>query len=117
MCVEVKEWDDEEYSYAALQEPLYRVETGNYQYRLILRCRQDARARFAKLRSDVSVKLEMLDNKHVQDVVTQLHKLVSSLNNYYSEMLAVFPAALFPIEMDLSQSAFHYKSTTPVVQV
>ena len=26
--------DDEEYSYAALQEPLYRVETGNYEYRL-----------------------------------------------------------------------------------
>ena len=25
--------DDEEYSYAALQESLYRVETGNYEYR------------------------------------------------------------------------------------
>ena len=37
--------DDEEYSYAALQEPMYRVETGNYEYRLVLRCRQDARAR------------------------------------------------------------------------
>lgn len=68
----MKEWDDEEYSYSALQEPLYRVETGNYQYRLILRCRQDARARFAKLRSDVSVKMEMLDNKHVQDVVCKV---------------------------------------------
>jgi len=29
----VKEMDDEEYSYAALQESLYRVETGNYEYR------------------------------------------------------------------------------------
>jgi hypothetical protein len=29
----VKEMDDEEYSYGALQEPLYRVETGNYEYR------------------------------------------------------------------------------------
>ena len=37
--------DDEEYSYAALQEPLYRLETGNYEYRLILRCRQQGRAR------------------------------------------------------------------------
>lgn len=27
--------DDEEYSYAALQEPLYRVETGNYEYRSV----------------------------------------------------------------------------------
>ena len=25
--------DDEEYSYASMQEPLYRVETGNYEYR------------------------------------------------------------------------------------
>ena len=32
--------------------------------RLVLRCRQDARARFAKMRSDVLVKLELLDNKH-----------------------------------------------------
>ena len=42
--------DDEEYSYASIGEPLYRVETGNYEYRLVLRCRQEARARFAKLR-------------------------------------------------------------------
>lgn len=34
-CLKVKEMDDEEYSYAALQEPLYRVETGNYEYRLV----------------------------------------------------------------------------------
>ena len=33
-------------------------------FRLILRCRQDARARFAKMRSDVLVKLELLDQKH-----------------------------------------------------
>jgi hypothetical protein len=28
--------DDEECSYASLQEPLYRVETGNYEYRFVL---------------------------------------------------------------------------------
>lgn len=32
-CLKVKEMDDEEYAYQALQEPLYRVETGNYEYR------------------------------------------------------------------------------------
>ncbi|CAG2122259.1 unnamed protein product, partial [Medioppia subpectinata] len=32
-CLKVKEMDDEEYTYQALQEPLYRVETGNYEYR------------------------------------------------------------------------------------
>lgn len=31
----MKELDDEEASYAALQEPLYRVETGNYEYRYV----------------------------------------------------------------------------------
>ena len=34
-CLKVKEMDDEEYSYAALQEPLYRTETGNYEYRWV----------------------------------------------------------------------------------
>lgn len=63
-CLKVKEMDDEEYSYASLQEPLYRVETGNYEYRLILRCRQLARVKFAKMRQDVLVKLELLDQKH-----------------------------------------------------
>ena len=33
-------------------------------FRLVLRCRQDARAKFAKMRSDVLVKMELLDQKH-----------------------------------------------------
>lgn len=32
-CLKIKEMDDEEQQFAALQEPLYRVETGNYEYR------------------------------------------------------------------------------------
>lgn len=48
----------------ALGEPLYRVSTGNYEYRLVLRCRQEARARFAKMRKDVLEKMELLDQKH-----------------------------------------------------
>ncbi len=66
--------DDEEYGYCQMQEPLYRVETGNYEYRLILRCRQLARQKFAKMRQDVLVKLELLDQKHVQDIIFQLHR-------------------------------------------
>ncbi|XP_069687814.1 PRKCA-binding protein isoform X2 [Periplaneta americana] len=116
-CLKVKEMDDEEYSYGALQEPLYRVETGNYEYRLILRCRQDARARFARLRSDVLVKMELLDNKHVQDVVWQLQRLVAGLAEFHGETLTLLQGnSLFPIEVDLARSAFQYKSTSPVVQ-
>ena len=45
----------------------------NY-YRLVLRCRSEARKRFAAIRSDVLVKLELLDNKHVQDIVHQVSR-------------------------------------------
>ncbi|XP_046837864.1 PRKCA-binding protein isoform X2 [Vespa crabro] len=113
-CLKVKELDDEEQSYAVLQEPLYRVETGNYEYRLVLRCRQEARAKFAKLRADVLVKLELLDNKHVQDVVWQLQKFASGLAKYYANSADLLSAVtLFPVEVDLSHSAFQYKSTGP----
>lgn len=108
-CLKVKEMDDEEYSYAALQEPLYRVETGNYEYRLVLRCRQEARASFALLRSDVLVKLELLDNKHVQDIVFQLQRLMAALTRYHKECYSLMKGnTLFPIEVDLSRSAFQY---------
>ncbi|CAF1253953.1 unnamed protein product [Adineta steineri] len=102
-CLKVKEMDDEECSYAALQEPLYRVETGNYEYRLILRCRQLARERFARMRTDVQVKLELLDQKHVQDIVFQLHRFITALDKYHKDCNDVMKEAdIFPIEVDLT---------------
>ncbi|CAL1527465.1 unnamed protein product [Lymnaea stagnalis] len=110
-CLKVKEMDDEEYSYAALQEPLYRVETGNYEYRLVLRCRQEARTRFAKMRSDVLVKMELLDQKHVQDIVFQLQKFVTAMAKYHTDCHDVMKnAVVFPIEVDLSRGTFTYDS-------
>nr|CAG4651829.1 EOG090X06GA [Triops cancriformis] len=118
-CLKVKEMDDEEQSYASLQEPLYRVETGNYEYRLILRCRQEARTRFAALRSDVLVKIELLDSKHVQDVVNQLSRFMTGLTRYHTECHALLEGkVLFPIEVDLTRGAFTYEradGTLPVV--
>ncbi|XP_035219993.1 PRKCA-binding protein-like [Stegodyphus dumicola] len=112
-CLKVKEMDDEEYTYQALQEPLYRVETGNYEYRLILRCRQDARARFSKLRSDVLVKLELLDQKHVQDIVFQMNRLLSALSQYNENCYRLMQETnVFPIELDLPQTTFQYSDTT-----
>merc|ERR1712013_624507 len=105
-CLKVKELDDEDFSYQALQEPLYRVETGNYEYRLVLRCRSEARARFASIRSDVMVKLELLDNKHVQDIVHQLRRLMSSLTSFHLDCQKLFEGVkLFPIEVDLARTA------------
>ncbi|XP_038065724.1 PRKCA-binding protein-like isoform X2 [Patiria miniata] len=110
-CLKVKEMDDEEYAYATLGEPLYRVETGNYEYRLILRCRQLARAKFAKLRSDVMVKLELLDQKHVQDIVFQLQRLVSAMANYLQDChQQMKEAEIFPIEVDLLRTTINYDS-------
>lgn len=101
-CLKVKEMDDEEYGYAALHESLYRVETGNYDYRVVLRCRQMARERFAKLRSDVLVKLELLDNKHVQDLVWQLQRFLEAMTSFHNECeTELNKANVFPIEVDL----------------
>lgn len=115
-CLKVKELDDEEHTYAALQDPLYRVETGNYEYRLILRCRQEARAKFASLRNDVLEKLELLESKHAQDLVNHLRKLIEGLATYSQDILEKIQANpnLFPIEVDLKPSAFQYKSNQTV---
>ncbi|XP_026077094.1 PRKCA-binding protein-like [Carassius auratus] len=108
-CLKVKEMDDEEYSCIALGDPLYRVSTGNYEYRLILRCRQDARKRFAKMRKDVLEKIELLDQKHVQDIVFQLQRFVSGMSHYYNDCYGVLKEAdVFPIEVDLSRSMINY---------
>ncbi|XP_053695199.1 PRKCA-binding protein [Sabethes cyaneus] len=111
-CLKIKEMDDEEHSYAAIQEPLYRVETGNYEYRLILRCRQEARVKFARLRSDVLEKMELLECKHARDLASQLRKFVQGLSDLANETVERLESIpnLFPIEVDLKSSAFQYKS-------
>ena len=108
-CLKVKEMDDEEYSYATMQEPLYRVESGNYEYRLVLRCRELSRAHFAKLRKDVMEKLELLDNKHVQDIVFQLQRFVSAITEYHQSCHKTMQDTnVFPIDVDLAKTIFEY---------
>lgn len=103
-CLKVKEMDDEEKDYYSMQEPLYRVETGNYEYRLVLRCRQEARVKFSQLRSNVTEKIELLDQKHVQHLSSQLLKMVSALHQYNGVCLKLFQQCRkFPLDMDLSQ--------------
>lgn len=111
-CLKVKEMDDEEHSYTALQEPLYRVETGNYEYRLILRCRQEARGKFAKLRNDVLEKMELLESKHARDLAIQLKRFIEGLAILGTETVKNLKELphLFPIEVDLKESAFQYKT-------
>lgn len=112
-CLKVKEMDDEEHGYAVMQEPTYRVETGNYEYRLVLRCRQEARTKFAGLRSDVLEKMELLESKHARDLTGQLRRFVQGLAQLGSEAIERLNQHphLFPVEVDLKDSAFQYKST------
>lgn len=103
-CLKVKEMDDEEKDYYAIREPLMRVETGNYEYRLVLRCRQDARKRFSQLRSDVNAKIELLDHKHVQHLSSQLLKMVNALHNYNKICYNLLKdSTKFPLDLDLSK--------------
>lgn len=112
-CLKVKEMDDEEHSFASLQESLYRVETGNYEYRLILKCRQDARSKFAQLRNDVLEKMELLESKHVNDLTRQLRSILECLAELHRMTVARLEETpnLFPIEVDFKSSAFEYKSS------
>ena len=41
-CLKLKEMDDEENQFHAMGEPLYRVETGNYEYRCAFWAPQNA---------------------------------------------------------------------------
>ncbi|BFF94553.1 PRKCA-binding protein [Drosophila madeirensis] len=113
-CLKVKEMDDEEHGFASLQEPLYRVETGNYEYRLILRCRMDARSKFAKLRTDVLEKMELLECKHAMDLNKQLRSLLESLAELHRSLVERLDSLppLFPIEVDFKETDFQYKSST-----
>ena len=56
------------------------------------------------MRSDVLVKMELLDQKHVQDTVHQLQRLITTMQAFHDECAEVLKGAedLFPIEVDLS---------------
>lgn len=62
--------------------------------------------------------MELLDNKHVQSLGGHLVKIIRGFSELHSKTLEIFAGpALFPVEVDLSSSAFQYKSTTPLPQV
>lgn len=62
--------------------------------------------------------MELLDNKHVQALGGHLAKLVKGLSEHHAQTVQLLSGPpLFPVEVDLSNSAFQYKSTTPVFTV
>ena len=67
--------------------------------------RSHAKQKFARLRSDVLTKLELLDAKHVQDIVYQLKRLMAGLSLFHRECQEIMAGdpKLFPVEVDLNQ--------------
>ncbi|XP_013383872.1 PRKCA-binding protein-like [Lingula anatina] len=64
------------------------------------------------MRSDVLVKIELLDQKHVQDIVFQLQRLVTAMSKYHNDCQVVLKEAdVFPIEVDLARSTFTYDTS------
>lgn len=62
--------------------------------------------------------MELLDNKHVQSLGGYLSKLIKGLAGLQADTLELLAGpSLFPVEVDLSNSAFQYKSTTPIAAV
>lgn len=58
----------------------------SYEYRLVLRCRQEARAKFARLRNDVLEKIELLEAKHSQSLADNLKKLLEGFVKFNQEV-------------------------------
>ncbi|CAI5447007.1 unnamed protein product [Caenorhabditis angaria] len=103
-CLKLKEMDDEENEFIQIQEPLYRVETGNYEYRLMLRCRQECRQRFVQMRNDVMIKIELLDQKHVRDIAQHLAHFAKTMAKCQAECAEILKNQIdVPIEIDLEQ--------------
>lgn len=77
------------------------------------RCRQEARNKFASLRTDVLEKIELLESKHVQDLTGQLKRMIDGLKQLSQEAKERLQehSSLFPIEVDLKEDAFLYKAT------
>lgn len=55
-------------------------------FRVVLRCRQLARERFAKLRSDVLVKLELLDQKHGEFTLLNIVYILTMGKHWFLEI-------------------------------
>ena len=63
------------------------------------------------MRSDVIVKLELLEQKHSQFLAQQLQKLMRQFNTFYEESQAILKDnKLFPIEIDLPKTSLELES-------
>ena len=93
-------------------QPLNRVISGNYEYRVFLRCRHAAKLRFIKLRSDVLVKLQLLDNKRGEEL-----QICICLGYMHSSLLPwEHPQLMVSCKIHLGGHVLHtFRRTWPMV--
>jgi PRKCA-binding protein len=95
-CLRVKELEDEESEYGIFQEHLARMQTGNYEYRVMLKYREQSRENFLEKRKNCAVKIELLDERHgkikllsinfkflVRELALQLKNLVNGMKELH----------------------------------
>ncbi|KAI1701357.1 arfaptin-like domain-containing protein [Ditylenchus destructor] len=95
-CLKMKELEDEEAALNTTVDYLPRLESGNYEYRVMLRCRENARVNFIEMRKHVMVKIELLDEKHVRELALQLRSLMEAMTENHKNCRDLLRKALAP---------------------
>ncbi|CAD5226871.1 unnamed protein product [Bursaphelenchus xylophilus] len=88
-CLKIKEMDDEEAQMVEYGDYLPRIESGNMEYRIMLRSREKSRDGFIEMRKHVMIKIEMLDEKHVRELGLHLRCLIEALSVYHGRCATV----------------------------
>uniref|UniRef100_A0A915DKZ7 AH domain-containing protein n=1 Tax=Ditylenchus dipsaci TaxID=166011 RepID=A0A915DKZ7_9BILA len=90
----MKELEDEEAAVNEVRDFLPRLESGNYEYRVMLRCREKSRDNFIQMRKHVMIKIELLDEKHVRELALQLRSLMETMKNSHTKCRDLLRKAL-----------------------
>ncbi|KAI6236523.1 PRKCA-binding protein [Aphelenchoides besseyi] len=88
-CLKIKEMDDEEAQMAEYNDFLPRIDSGNYEYRIMLRSREKSRESFIEMRKHVMIKIEILDEKHVRELGLHLRSTIESLQVFHESCFKI----------------------------
>ncbi|KAI6234565.1 PRKCA-binding protein [Aphelenchoides fujianensis] len=83
-CLKIKEMDDEEAAMSDYNDFLPRIDSGNYEYRIMLRSREKSRENFIEMRRHVMIKIEILDEKHVRELGLHLRMSIEALQAHHA---------------------------------
>ncbi|KAF1742975.1 hypothetical protein MXB_957, partial [Myxobolus squamalis] len=82
-CLKVKEMEEEDGDYLFDESVAGRLSSGNYDYRVQVRCRYLSKKIFLQCKNDLSQKMELLDQKNVHQIVELLQLYANANEKYY----------------------------------